>query len=360
MDFYEELGLPRTATPDEIRAAYRQRARLFHPDRYPDAELRAVADTEMQRVNYIAGILTHPEEKLQYDLTLSGEGATAGGVKERFARPLPSRPRLRSNAVLWLAAGAAASLTCVLLALRFDPANVPAMPLVAASSAPTPLAHPAKPESIPELVPLFPLQGKERVNIKAPVVDLDRPNRTPVLPRRESAGANKPLSMPAAPSAKPTPANSESRPAEPVVEARVDSADTPLLLSPEEIVPVHRSHGLVGLWRYTSPAKGQAPSGVLAQEVEVGITRQSGTIYGYFEGCYIVSQKPAAREVSFQFSGTAGDESATTTWSSTDGSRGEISLHMLSEDSLEVIWVASHVGRLGRLASGKITLVRVE
>jgi hypothetical protein len=114
------------------------------------------------------------------------------------------------------------------------------------------------------------------------------------------------------------------------------------------------------LWRYANPAKRQAPSGVLAQEVEVGITRQSGTIYGYFEGSDIVSQKPAAKDVSFQFSFTAENESAATTWSSTDGSRGEITLRMLSEDSIEVIWVASHVGRLGRLASGRITLVRVE
>jgi len=129
----------------------------------------------------------------------------------------------------------------------------------------------------------------------------------------------------------------------------------------EEIRPAHRNAGLVGLWRYAGSAQRQAlADGFTAQEAEVGITRQLGTIYGYYEGCCVVSQGRGSREVSFQFSGTTENESARTTWSSTDGSRGEITLRMLSDDSLEVVWVASHLGRSGRIASGRITLARVE
>jgi len=354
MDFYEELGLPRSASLDAIRRSYRQRVRLLHPDRYPNAELRAIAEAEMQRVNVIAGILTCPEERLRYDRTLIGEGAAADQGKAPIARSLPSRRRLDIKVfALWLVAGAAAGLTCI-FAFRTDPASVPTVPLVAASPASTANANPAQPESLPDRIPLSPLEGKRGADTKASVVRFARSKMTPVQPGIESVGADKPLRAPA-------PANPASRPAEPVAEVHIDAADRPAPLSPDEIRPVRRNAGLAGLWRYARPAQQQAlPDGFAVQEAEVGITRQFGIVYGYYQGRHVVPQGRDSRELSFQFSGTAKNESVRTIWSSTDGSRGEITLRMLSEDSLEVVWVASHPGGPGRVASGKITLARVE
>lgn len=60
---YDTLGIQRTATGDEIKAAYRREASAAHPD-------KGGTDERMQAVNLAYQVLSDGALKAQYDATL--------------------------------------------------------------------------------------------------------------------------------------------------------------------------------------------------------------------------------------------------------------------------------------------------
>ena len=66
-NFYELLGVPRTATQNEIKAKFRQLAKELHPDRTKDKS----SEDKMSEINRAYEILSDPDKKEQYDKYLS-------------------------------------------------------------------------------------------------------------------------------------------------------------------------------------------------------------------------------------------------------------------------------------------------
>ncbi len=77
-DFYELLGVSRAATPEEMKRAYRQKARELHPDTNPDP----AAAEQFKEVARAYEVLSDPDQRARYDrFGEAGVGGAGGGQR---------------------------------------------------------------------------------------------------------------------------------------------------------------------------------------------------------------------------------------------------------------------------------------
>ena len=91
-DYYELLGIPRTATEDEVKKAFRKMARKYHPDVNRDDP--KTAEAKFKEINEAYEVLSNADSRAKYDqfghaafeggAAAGGPGFGGGGINDIF------------------------------------------------------------------------------------------------------------------------------------------------------------------------------------------------------------------------------------------------------------------------------------
>ncbi len=79
-DYYEILGVDRSASDEEIKKSYRRLAMQYHPDRNPGRE--KWANEKFKEINEAYAVLGDPQKRRQYD-----QFGTVGEIGDIFTSP---------------------------------------------------------------------------------------------------------------------------------------------------------------------------------------------------------------------------------------------------------------------------------
>jgi curved DNA-binding protein CbpA len=353
--FYEELGVAPAASPAELREAFRTLVRLLHPDQQTDPHLKDAAEKQMRKLNRIYAVLSDPDRRRRYDQSL------AGGYRPPIiiAGPVPNPThrwgagRITWAALLFFVAGLLIWFTKdnITGALRsfdqtsFDQSSLDQSSDTAWNSAPAPDVSDVTVDDVSRIAQL---QGDLRT------VTLERDEALSELDRlrgNDSAGAtigSEPLTAPA----------DRSSPVA-IADLPLATRATMLISAPPVRVDRPALRPMSGFWYYSRPSRGQHNTNrslYLPEFIEATISDENGVIHGKYRARFQTADRAISPDVDFSFSGPSG--TATYPWIGAAGAKGELTLKLVSENSLRVDWTTTDLGTQQGLASGTAVLTR--
>ncbi|TAJ23327.1 MAG: molecular chaperone DnaJ, partial [Nitrospirae bacterium] len=83
-DYYETLGVDRTASEDEVKKAFRKLARQHHPDLHSGDHQKKTAEEKFKEINEAYEILSDQQKRQRYDMFGHAGARQGGGGAEGF------------------------------------------------------------------------------------------------------------------------------------------------------------------------------------------------------------------------------------------------------------------------------------
>ena len=69
IEYYNVLGVDKSANGDEIKKAYRKLAMMYHPDKNPEDK---AAEKKFKQISEAYSVLSNPEKRADYDSPSQG------------------------------------------------------------------------------------------------------------------------------------------------------------------------------------------------------------------------------------------------------------------------------------------------
>ena len=81
-NYYETLGVDKSATKDQLKTAYRNLAKKYHPDMYSTAseEEKKKAEEKFKDINHAYEVLSDDDKRAAYDTYGNENGPMGGGA----------------------------------------------------------------------------------------------------------------------------------------------------------------------------------------------------------------------------------------------------------------------------------------
>jgi curved DNA-binding protein CbpA len=325
LTYYDDLGLPASASDEEIREAYLNLVRLVHPDSQRDPTLRRFSENQMKRVSRAHAVLSDRERRRRYDATLTGDGVDATRAPADAKR---SVGRWRARALITIGWLICAFAGVVGIGWYFSqpageslqPAQASAPPVTPATSTRSaPASIPAAPavdaaDTSPDLEAL-------RSELAAAKIARDRALDQTVLQAKE-----------------------------------LDFLTGRILNAPHG--PLYGLNRFSGVWVLPPYRTTPSASAFTPQSVDLIMSEHQGALEGRYRARYPGMGVPEPPMVRFYFEGNCQGDMANAAWTGDGGSKGEIQLKLTSDNTLQLVWSVTEPGNQTGPATGTLALVR--